>query len=293
MSSRPPRNEPWLPYVIVGGCALLALTVAAVGTLSLVSLGRDTPPDPTAKATQGTTLLIGPTPAPQATTVSIAPTASSGATPTAMTIPLLQTTLVPTGSSSREPTPRSTAASASASPTSASTRRPGVSTYSVRAGDTLGSIAAMHGVSVQTLLQVNQLSNPAMLRVGQELHIPSADGLLHEVKAGETVNALARLYGVSANDIAKHNSLDSSYSLRVGQLLVIPGATRPAEAPTSAPRTPTAAPATRVPASPTTTATRAQPTTTPQPTATATRQPSPTATRPPALPSAPSPTPRP
>lgn len=42
----------------------------------------------------------------------------------------------------------------------------------VRSGDTLGSIAVQYGVTVQSILEANQLANPDFLRVGQELVIP-------------------------------------------------------------------------------------------------------------------------
>jgi LysM repeat protein len=44
--------------------------------------------------------------------------------------------------------------------------------HTVLAGETLGSIAVQYGVTVQALLQANQLANPDLLRVGQELVIP-------------------------------------------------------------------------------------------------------------------------
>lgn len=42
----------------------------------------------------------------------------------------------------------------------------------VQSGDTLGSIAVQYGVTVQSILEANQLANPDLLRVGQELVIP-------------------------------------------------------------------------------------------------------------------------
>lgn len=47
-------------------------------------------------------------------------------------------------------------------------------TYVVQAGDTLAKIASDFGVSVEALAQVNSLSDPSMLQVGQTLVIPSA-----------------------------------------------------------------------------------------------------------------------
>lgn len=48
-------------------------------------------------------------------------------------------------------------------------------TYTVRRGDTLGSIAARFGVSVQALAAVNNISNPSRIFVGQRLVIPGGN----------------------------------------------------------------------------------------------------------------------
>lgn len=44
--------------------------------------------------------------------------------------------------------------------------------YTVRAGDTLNSIAARFGVPVQELIRVNQITPPYYIYVGQTLYIP-------------------------------------------------------------------------------------------------------------------------
>ena len=44
--------------------------------------------------------------------------------------------------------------------------------YVVQAGDTLSTIAAAHGVSLETLLSANNLANPDVLAVGQVLRLP-------------------------------------------------------------------------------------------------------------------------
>ncbi|MGD0174943.1 MAG: LysM peptidoglycan-binding domain-containing protein [Anaerolineales bacterium] len=51
-----------------------------------------------------------------------------------------------------------------------STTGPG--SYVVQPGDTIGSIAARFGVSPESIIQLNQLSNPSALEVGQILMIP-------------------------------------------------------------------------------------------------------------------------
>lgn len=51
--------------------------------------------------------------------------------------------------------------------------------YQVRPGDTVGTIAAAHGVSPGRLIAVNSLSNPDRILVGQTLRIPgSAAGMM-------------------------------------------------------------------------------------------------------------------
>lgn len=65
-------------------------------------------------------------------------------------------------------------------------------TYTVSAGDTLGRIAQQFGLSLNELLQANQLSNPNLIFVGQRLTIPAA-GSLQNVDALQSVAVMAPL----------------------------------------------------------------------------------------------------
>lgn len=56
----------------------------------------------------------------------------------------------------------------SATPTPATPVR----THTVQAGETLYSIAVQYGVTVQTIMQANNLANPDLIRTGQVLEIP-------------------------------------------------------------------------------------------------------------------------
>ena len=53
--------------------------------------------------------------------------------------------------------------------------QPVITTYVVKAGDTLGAIASRFGTTAQALALFNQLADPNALRVGQELKIPGSD----------------------------------------------------------------------------------------------------------------------
>ena len=67
--------------------------------------------------------------------------------------------------------PASTASKAAGKPATAKTPGP-KNTHTVAAGETLGSIAAKHGVSVSALKAANQIKDERKLRIGQVLAIP-------------------------------------------------------------------------------------------------------------------------
>ncbi len=108
-------------------------------------------------STQGFGLLagIGATPTPTAS-----PTASPTPSPTATPSPTPSPTATPS------PTPSPTPVPATPTP------RPTVRTYRVQSGDTLSSIAARFGVSVQALINANNIADPNSLSIGQVLIIP-------------------------------------------------------------------------------------------------------------------------
>ena len=54
----------------------------------------------------------------------------------------------------------------------------GDGTYTVTPGDTLAKIAAVHGASVATLMQANDIQNPDLISTGQRLIIPGVSALL-------------------------------------------------------------------------------------------------------------------
>ena len=86
-------------------------------------------------------------------------------TPVTTTAPTPAET-VPPPSPSSAPTPAPTVA-----PTPAATRA--FRTYRVQPGDTLSAIASRFGVSIQSIVNLNNISNPNQLSVGQVLRIPS------------------------------------------------------------------------------------------------------------------------
>jgi LysM repeat protein len=106
-------------------------------------------------------------------------------------------------------------------------------TYIVRPGDTLISIAARHGVTVQQLAMANGMYANAWVYVGQRLKIPggtsaapapsASSGGTYVVRPGDTLVGIAARHGVSASRLAAVNGLSANAWVYVGQRLAIPG----------------------------------------------------------------------
>lgn len=92
------------------------------------------------------------------------------------------------------------------SPTSSTTTsQKGLLIYRVQEGDTISTIAANLGISVNTIIWANNIRNSNLVSPNQEIVILPVSGILHEVKAGETIDSIAKLYNVSSRDIATFN----------------------------------------------------------------------------------------
>ena len=103
--------------------------------------------------------------------------------------------------------------------------------YEVQSGDTIGTIAQKHGISINTLLWANDLSVRSTIRPGDSLQILPTDGLTHTIKSGDTILAIANRYGAETTEILAYNNLTSSSALSIGEELIIPGGTQPAARP--------------------------------------------------------------
>lgn len=96
-------------------------------------------------------------------------------------------------------------------------------TYIVKSGDTISAIAAAAGVSVETLISLNSITDVRRLSAGTVLKIPSMNGTLYTVRAGDNLANIAKSHGVKLNDILDANALQSGV-IMPGQQLFLPGA---------------------------------------------------------------------
>jgi LysM repeat protein len=99
-------------------------------------------------------------------------------------------------------------------------------TVTVRSGETLTDIAYRSGVSVGTLIRLNNMSNGNYLRAGSQIQVPgpsvSAGKGRHRVKKGETLSRIASQYKVSSRDMMAINGLRNANHVEVGQNLKLP-----------------------------------------------------------------------
>lgn len=117
--------------------------------------------------------------------------------------------------------------------------------YTVVAGDTLGAIAAKHGVPLSSIFSWNGLNGSSIIYPGQKIKVsggsapsaptapaapapapaPVAGTGTYTIKAGDTLSSIASRHGVSlAALMAANNNVTATTVIYPGQKLTIPGA---------------------------------------------------------------------
>ncbi|MCY4019445.1 MAG: LysM peptidoglycan-binding domain-containing protein [Chloroflexi bacterium] len=96
--------------------------------------------------------------------------------------------------------------------------------YTVQAGDSLESIAAHFRVSVEALLERNNLSDDEFLARGQILRIPVPEIQLlsHQVGPEDSIRSIAARYGVTVADLMAANNIQRESHLISGQTIHLP-----------------------------------------------------------------------
>lgn len=121
-------------------------------------------------------------------------------------------------------------------------------------GETLDRIARRYGVTVEAVVEANDLRSSNVIYAGQVLVIPPLPEsvVVHVVRPGDSLLSIAHQYGVSIWDIASRNRIRNLSLLFVGEKLVIPGPEEAEPSPTPQPSpTPTVTPEPTPAASPT------------------------------------------
>lgn len=122
---------------------------------------------------------------------------------------------------------------------------PAARTHRVQKGETLSSIASSYGTSWKALADYNNLSNPNVLKVGQEISIPDSlsavapvkrssvpvssrpvpasikQGTSYTIQKGDTLGSIAKRSGLTVTEIKLANGLKSDRII-AGKKLSIP-----------------------------------------------------------------------
>jgi len=124
---------------------------------------------------------------------------------------------------------------------------PGWTTYQVRDGDSLTTIARRHGTDVRALALVNAVAEADQIQVGRQLSVPTgrstdssatrlraaasglhpvdtsgAPALSYRVRDGDTITSIAARSGSPLRAVLAANGLRRTEAIRPGQVLVLP-----------------------------------------------------------------------
>jgi len=99
--------------------------------------------------------------------------------------------------------------------------------YIVQKGDTLSSIAEKFGISSNTILWANNLTEKSKLTQDQRLLILPVSGLVHIVQSRETVSEIAKKYKTASEKIIEFNELSDDGKIFKGDILIVPDGVMP------------------------------------------------------------------
>jgi len=99
-------------------------------------------------------------------------------------------------------------------------------TYKMKPGETLLEVAKKHGIRLDTLISMNEITDVRKVPAGAELLIPNKDGILYKVNRGDSLSKIGSLYNTNVRYLVDANDLGSSV-IHPGMKLFIPGARLP------------------------------------------------------------------
>src|SRR3989344_4759848 len=84
------------------------------------------------------------------------------------------------------------------------------SEYTVKQGDTLFNISQQYNIKWDLIAQINNLTEPYLLKIGQQLKIPQATtskvpNKIYTIQKGDTLASIARAYNVTVSDMVAVN----------------------------------------------------------------------------------------
>jgi LysM repeat protein len=200
------------------------LIVAAIGLVACVAIGA--------------TLLISGSLQPPRPAEPPPLAAASAPEPTLISVEATVQATEATAQVTPESTPEPSPFAGIAEPAPQPPVRPGPVHHTVTEGEVLWQIAEQYNLRPETILWANDIQDPDLLLIGQDLLILPTDGVLYTVRAGDHLADVANRYGIDLQAIVDSNHLDSPDQIQSGVDIFLPGG-RPLSA-TAAPSADTA-----------------------------------------------------
>ena len=102
--------------------------------------------------------------------------------------------------------------------------------YTVQPGDTLSQIAENAGLSLSTVMTVNNILNANQIKVGDQIVIPASEAAAaaggvtqtYTVQIGDSLGLIAQSFGVTMQAIQDANGITNANRIEIGQTLIIP-----------------------------------------------------------------------
>ena len=110
--------------------------------------------------------------------------------------------------------------------------------YKVVAGDNLTKISKKYGTTVAELVKINNIANPNLIFVGQELKIPVADAApaaatataaapapattKYTIQPGDNLTKIAKQFGTTVEALVRYNGIANPNLIYAGSELIVP-----------------------------------------------------------------------
>jgi LysM repeat protein len=191
-------HKRWFVLAVVGlavGAAVIGLLLTLAPTPPLTSTSSEPPPQAALSAPPPTLTAVASAPAPAEPTVTTEP-----GTPA-------------------EPSPFAGIAHPPAQPPP----RTAPVHHTVAEGEVLWQIAEQYSLRPETVLWANDIEDPDLLLIGQDLLIPPSDGVLYTVRPGDRLSEVATRYGVDVQSIVSSNQLEDADQIQAGVDIFLPG----------------------------------------------------------------------
>jgi LysM repeat protein len=102
-------------------------------------------------------------------------------------------------------------------------KRTGMLAHTVAPGEVLWQIAEQYNLRAETILWANDIPDPDLLLVGQQLQIPPEDGVVYTVRPGDQLSDIAARYGVDVGAVIKDNAIADPDQIQAGVDIFLPG----------------------------------------------------------------------